>query len=715
MHTSLVLREGIRIMDSFKQIFNEAPVSLWVEDFSAVKDYIDRLAADGVEDFATYLAQHPEQVQHCTSLVRLVDVNQATLTLYEADDKQAFLQHLATTFNEESLLVFTEELLALAAGKRQFQAEAMTTTLSGRTIATRVQLSIATGHEQDWGRVLVVMTDMEDLHQKTVALEQSNRALHLLSQCRALLSQACDEDTVLQQICDVASQEAGYALAWVGKKQSDSKQSVLPIAASGIAIGYLEGLETSWGDNPHGRGATGTAIREQRTVTSYDLKHNPAFAPWKALAQPYGFRDSIALPLVRSGYCYGAINLYTTTPHHFDDSEIRLLENLADDVAQTIQSLRIRALQYDTEQAVQHKQTQLMALLNNSREINRKLNIQAVMRVLVESAVALVHADSGAAGLMSQDVMVFKEYLQSGTWHQIDYTFHEDEGVPGYVMHHRVPYISDDATRDPHVIPEIQQMLNFHQLIDVPIINAQGTLLGCFEIHDRSNGEPFNDEDCELLQGLAASAAIALENSRLSANLKASLTGTISAIAKAVEMKDPYTGGHQQRVAKLAVAIAHVMGLNEHQIESIQLGATIHDIGKINVPAEIVCNPGPLSHVGYALVQEHCSVGYQILSGIDFPWPIADIALQHHEHIDGSGYPQGLKGEDICLEARIVTVADVVEAMVSHRPYRPSLGIDAALEELSHYRGQWYDANAVDACLHLFKQGLFHFEDDPLL
>jgi putative nucleotidyltransferase with HDIG domain len=470
-------------------------------------------------------------------------------------------------------------------------------------------------------------------------------------------------------------------------------------------------LHVSWADTPLGRGPTGTAIRECKTVVYSDLVQNSLTKPWQAAAQSHHFSASIALPIMLDEQCCGTLNLYTTEPYFFDRDEVQLLEGLADSVAKTIQALRTAMLRCQAEQAVQHKQEQLSALLNNSREINRKLDVQAIMRVLVESAVALVQADSGTAGLMQQDVMVFNAYFEQHVWHPIHYEFHQGEGVPGNVMQHRIPYISNDAANDPHVIPTIQQALNFRQLINVPIISAKGTLLGCFEVHDRCNGLAFNTEDGELLQGLADSAAIALENSRLSASLKASLTGTISAIAKAVEAKDPYTGGHQQRVAQLAVAIAQCMGLDEEQREGIQLGATIHDIGKLNIPAEIVCNPGPLSPVAYALVQEHCVVGYKILKGIDFPWPIADIALQHHEHMDGSGYPQGLKGEGMHLESRIVAVADVVEAMVSHRPYRPSLGIEAALAELRRYRGKWYDSQAVDACLHLFQQGLFHFDD----
>jgi len=189
--------------------------------------------------------------------------------------------------------------------------------------------------------------------------------------------------------------------------------------------------------------------------------------------------------------------------------------------------------------------------------------------------------------------------------------------------------------------------------------------------------------------------------------LRKSLQGTITAITKSVEARDPYTAGHQLRVAELAVAIAREMGLDEVCIEGIHMGASIHDIGKIQLPAEILSKPGKLTAIEYSLVQKHTQVGYDILKEIAFPWPVADIAHQHHEHIDGSGYPQGLKGDEICLEARIVAVADAVEAISSHRPYRAALGIEVALDEIRAKRGTVYDPAAADACLKLFAEKRF--------
>ena len=182
------------------------------------------------------------------------------------------------------------------------------------------------------------------------------------------------------------------------------------------------------------------------------------------------------------------------------------------------------------------------------------------------------------------------------------------------------------------------------------------------------------------------------------------LGGTIKAMSRAVEKRDPYTAGHQQRVAELAVAMAREMGLTSDQIEGIHMAGIVHDLGKISVPAEILNKPGRLSDLEFGLIKTHCNAGYDILKEIRFPWPIAQMVLFHHEKMNGSGYPKGLSGEDIIPEVRILCVADVVEAMASHRPYRPALGIDVALEEISDNAGRLYDPEAVKACRWLFKE-----------
>lgn len=188
------------------------------------------------------------------------------------------------------------------------------------------------------------------------------------------------------------------------------------------------------------------------------------------------------------------------------------------------------------------------------------------------------------------------------------------------------------------------------------------------------------------------------------------LIDTIDAISKTIETRDPYTAGHQENVAKLSVSIAERLNWNLESINGLKLGAMVHDLGKIHIPSDILNKPGKLSVNEMALIQEHPQVGYQILSDIDFPWPVAKMVLQHHERIDGSGYPSGLTGADIIDEARILAVADVVDAMTSHRPYRPALGVERAIDEIRLGRGKKYDESIVDACIEV----LSDHELDPL-
>ncbi|MBI5206938.1 MAG: PAS domain-containing protein, partial [Candidatus Firestonebacteria bacterium] len=191
--------------------------------------------------------------------------------------------------------------------------------------------------------------------------------------------------------------------------------------------------------------------------------------------------------------------------------------------------------------------------------------------------------------------------------------------------------------------------------------------------------------------------------------LEKTLEGTVGALALEAEKRDPYTAGHQRRVTELACAIAREMGMQEEQVKGIQISGILHDVGKISVPSEILSKPGRLNELEYNMIKIHPQVGYDILKMIEFLWPIAQIVLQHQERINGSGYPQGLSGENILIEAKILAVADVVEAMSSHRPYRPALGIDKALEEIIRNKGILYDSIVVDAALRLFYEKNFKF------
>ena len=289
-----------------------------------------------------------------------------------------------------------------------------------------------------------------------------------------------------------------------------------------------------------------------------------------------------------------------------------------------------------------------------------------------------------------------------------DYLAHQQKAKSSYfvnadgIYEPEQPPLDEDITRSAILVP----------------LKREGQIIGVIQVTSYLK-DAFTDDNLHFLETLAPQISAAISNAALFAeaqkaqqSLKLSLQGTIQTLARTVETRDPYTAGHQRRVADLAVAIAKKIGLGEDEIDGIHMASIVHDIGKINIPAEILSKPGKLSELEFALIKTHPQVAADLLEGITFPWPITRAILQHHEKLDGSGYPQGLCGDQISREARILAVADIVEAMSSHRPYRPALGIEVALEQIRNDRGLKLDALVVDACLDLFKEGYQFIESD---
>ena len=391
--------------------------------------------------------------------------------------------------------------------------------------------------------------DITERKRAELALEKANRALRTLSACNEALVRAGNESELLDPICRLIVETGGYRMAWVGFPEQGPAKRVRPVAHHGHDEGYLAAANISWADVERGRGPSGTAIRTGSVQIERDFLTNPALAPWREAARERGYRSSIALPLKSSAGTLGVLTIYAAERNAFDEAEVELLQELAEDLAFGIETLRTRA--------------------------------------------------------------------------ERDHITHEH-------LHH-------------------------------------------------------------------------------AENLRQSLEDSIKAVAGTVEMRDPYTAGHQRRVGELVVAISWELGLPAERIRGLELAASIHDLGKISVPAEILSKPTTLTNIEFMLIKNHAQAGYDILKDIKYPWPIATMVLQHHERLDGSGYPQGLKGDQILFESRIMAVADVVEAMASHRPYRAAVGIDAALKEIERGRDTLYDAAVVDACLKLLRQKRFAF------
>jgi PAS domain S-box-containing protein len=390
------------------------------------------------------------------------------------------------------------------------------------------------------------------------------------------------------------------------------------------------------------------------------------------------------------------------------------------------------------EEALKLRVEQLAALSQASQVVTASLELDQVLAEIVSLAGRVVSSDYTSVVLVDEAGNTSQSAENLPGVPGIEYRI-RDKGLTRWIVRSRQPAIIDEIGEDGAMTPDLGE--GAPRFVNPPIVEAgvksvaglplmvKDRLLGVLYLHSLHPGA-FHGQ-LPLLTTFANQAAIAVENARLYqetqrelaerkraqeelrqsyVNLQKALEGTVHALASAVEIRDPYTAGHQRRVTQLACAIANEIGLPEEQIEGLRMAGLIHDLGKISVPAEVLSKPGRLHDIEYGLIKAHPQIGHDILKDLDFPWPLAHIVLQHHERLDGSGYPQGLSDGEIMLEARILAVADVVEAMASHRPYRPAHSIENALEEISQNRGVLYDAEVVDACLKLFTEDGFTFE-----
>lgn len=519
--------------------------------YQEVNDHLEEIISQRTSEvnfknaiLSTQLEVSPEAILLVDEQAKILNVNRKFIDLWgvpeelvnEGNDEPVLLVGLKSLENPDEALARIRSLYAHKTERGHDELK-----LKDGRVIDRDSAPVAGANGLYYGRVWY-FRDVTEIKRSEQALQNVNRALKALSSGNSALIHASNEAKLLQDMCRVIVDVAGYHLAWVGFAEHDLTKSVRIMARAGYEEGYLEQASVTWADNEQGMGPAGTAIRTQKPCIIQDAMVDPAYALWRDNAVKMGYGSVAAFPLQAFDEVLGVICIYSPTTGGFESEEIRTLTNLADDLAFGIATIRTSELQ------------------------------------------------------------------------------------------------------------------------------------------------------------------------RLSAeHLMNTMEGTISAMGSIVEMRDPYTAGHQTRVSELSAAIATDMGLTANEVHGIQLAATIHDLGKIKVPAEILANPSKLSDAEFLLIKGHTQAGYDVLKGIDFPWPIAEIVLQHHERNDGSGYPRGLKESEIAIGAKILAVADTVEAMASHRPYRPALGVDKALEQIIKFRGQYYDARAVDSCVKLFKSGGFVF------
>ena len=404
---------------------------------------------------------------------------------------------------------------------------------------------------------------------------------------------------------------------------------------------------------------------------------------WIIFKETGWIRSRLSMPVCLGNKVIGLLNLDSDTPGKFVKDDIKKLQPLANAAVMALENARL--FEEVRKEITERKQVE-ENLKNAKDELQMILDSVPAIIFYKDTKSRIIQANKTLANSLKMPV---KDIIGK----TVDELFPKEQAEK-MRKDDREVIISGKPKRD--IIQPYTTSDGIRWLISdkIPYINKKGKVTGVI--------------------GFAKDITVQRKSERklktTYQRLKKTMDAIIDTMSKIIEAKDPYTSGHQHRVYQLAVRIAQEMELPQDKVEGIRIASLIHDIGKIGLPAEILSKPTRLADIEFSLIKGHSQIGYDILKSIEFSYPIAQIVLQHHERLNGSGYPNNLKGDKILLEARILGVADVIEAMSSHRPYRPALGTDKALEEISQNKGTLYDPKVVDACLKLFKEKEFKFE-----
>ncbi|MEN6543811.1 CHASE domain-containing protein [Parvibaculum sp.] len=527
--------------------------------------------------------------------------------------------------------------------------------------------------------LLGVARDITDQVQDRTRIKHLTRLYAALSEFNAAVVRCTTQEELFSQICHIAIERGGMNLSWIGLIDKETGK-IRPVEAYSVIDGYMDYVHSIDAsihpDDPRGQGPSGTAARENRPVWLNDFQTDPRTVPWRGLAARYGWNSSASLPLVRGGSVIGILTFYSTEGGWFNDEMRKLLEEMAG-------SLSFALDKFDAEAEAKSYQETLI-------EAEHRFN------ALVEQSIAgsyifqdgkIVYANPRFADILGYDSA--EELIGRSP---AEFVHPKDRQASAARVHQMD---SGEIIRSEAVFTAIRKD---GTTVEVASNNAVST----YKSRPAIIG---------LLQDTSDRKVAEEQIRRYAQQLEHTFIQTVQLTTKLNEMRDPYTVGHERRVAEISVAIGREMGLDDNTLEGLRVGGYLHDVGKIVVPSEILTKPGKLTANEMALIKEHAQAGYDILKEVDFPWPVAQIALQHHERIDGSGYPNGLSGNQTILEARITAIADVVDAMSTHRPYRASMGLEKALEEIEAGAGQRYDSLAAAACLRLFREKGFKIDN----
>lgn len=565
-------------------------------------------------------------------------------------------------------------------------------------------------------RLQGVTVDITDLKQAEEKLVRQSQRLSLLHGMSLAFMEELDTRILVRRVLEMAVEFAGASDGIIGVIEDEN--FIRNVSTVGTCSS-LEGRRI-----PVSAGVFGEALRQGRRVVIEDYRVYPDRIEAEELKD---VRTVVGIPLQRGGYRIGAIAVMSVgEPMRLEESALALLDQFAAAASIALENAR---LYEEARREVEERERAEMRLRSHqvlaeaaAREANFLLSGesgQGALSLALQSVGRAAGADRAALyrNMLDPDGLPYADLLALSVV--------REESSDSFPVLEHVPWGADFSA----IYDSLSAGMPFHGVVvpasefnipdarNLPVTMAiipvfiRSEFWGVMTLYYVDERAPFEPDEIDVLRTAAYNMAASVirwdterEVGRGYEKLRQTFVDVIRTMGQIVGKKDPYTIEHQERVAALACELGGRLGMPEERREGLRIAGLVHDIGKIEIPGEILSKPGRLSRLEFELIKTHARSGYDILSEVDFPWPVAEIALQHHERMDGSGYPNGLKGDSILEEARIVAVADVVESMMSHRPYRPSLGLDAALDDIREKRGTLYDPAVVDACLALFAE-----------
>lgn len=662
-HFDSILRDS---HERLQNLFDTTATALLEEDISGVYRAMRRLRESGVEDLRAHLAQYPALVDDLAAEVKVLRCNPAAVRLFRFQSDDDRKTRIDAFFGPGAREAFINELCAIWDGASRTEQEAMFRAEDGTELAAFVVVPLPRTEEQA-RHVAVSILDVTALRSTERQVLQERERLREVVWGTDVGTWEWNVQTGQTVFNDRWAEIVGYTLAELEPVSIDTWERLAHPDDLTVSGAILE--EVFAGKRDFYECEARMRHKDGRWIWVLDRGKVVEWAPDGS-------------PLRMSGT-------------HMDITDRKQAELRADHLA-------------SVREALLRCHADILAARSEAEVFER------TVATLVEArgyALAWIGVPEDGPDKLVRPVA--RAGTQSSYLDGIVVHWSDDDlgrGPTGRAIRSGEIEVAHELQRDESFEPWLEHAEN-HSLfssVAAPIM-ADGQVLAALNLYS-SIPAVFDAEEIGLIQEFAQNVGLAVralrlqaERARLHSELENAALGAVTAIAATIEKRDPYTAGHQESVAALSEAIGRKLGWDAFKLQGLRLGAMIHDIGKVAVPSEILNRPGKLSDAELAIIKSHTQVGYEILERTTFPWPIKEMVLQHHERLDGSGYPQGLRADRIIDEAKVIGVADVVDAITSHRPYRPGLGVESALSEIERGRGTLYDPAIADACLTLFR------------